>query len=118
MENHNKYSSAVGSSIVLLQERFKQLQRLKDIRQERQLLINQLSQSINGCDGPLNPCTNSPPPDAASHDPLALGLESNHTPRVQAVKPVLQRLTASAIRGRHNDFYEVDSDAVDTSLHL
>ncbi|GER54056.1 protein cereblon homolog [Striga asiatica] len=117
MENHNKCSSAVGSSIVLLQERFKQLQRLKDIRQERQLL-KRLSQSINGFDGSTNPCMRSPPPDEASHDPLALGLDSNHAPCVQAVKPVVQQPTASASRGKHSDSFEVDSDVVDTSLRL
>ncbi|PIN03473.1 hypothetical protein CDL12_24016 [Handroanthus impetiginosus] len=97
MGRQNEDPSVVGSSIVLLQERFKQLQRLKEMRQERQLL-KLLNQSRDGA-------------DAVFQDPLALGLNSNAH---------FQQFSSSganvADRGPQRLFEK--SDVVDTSLHL
>ncbi|GFP83272.1 hypothetical protein PHJA_000470600 [Phtheirospermum japonicum] len=115
MGGQNKDPAVIGSSIVLLQERFKQLQRSKEMRQERQQLLKLSYQSSHGYDEPVKLSTSS---DAAFQDPLALGLNSNvahRMPHFRAIKPIHQFPSAS--RGAHSNFIE-KPDVVDTSLRL
>ncbi|KAL3646120.1 hypothetical protein CASFOL_011300 [Castilleja foliolosa] len=118
MGGQDKDPAVIGSSIVLLQERFKQLQRSKEMRQEKQQLLKLSFQSTDGYDKPAKMITSFSPSDAAFQDPLALGLNLNvpyHMPHFRAVKPVYQFPSAS--RGAHSNFTE-KPDAVDTSLRL
>ncbi|KAH6781012.1 hypothetical protein C2S52_012249 [Perilla frutescens var. hirtella] len=108
MGRQNKDGAVVGSSIVLLQERFKQLQRLKEMREERQIL-KPMPQATDRHDLSARSFSTS---SAAYQDPLALGLNStsHHTPHSRAINP--QQFPA---RGHHN-FFEIPD--VDTSLRL
>ncbi|KAL1555417.1 hypothetical protein AAHA92_11159 [Salvia divinorum] len=110
MGRQNKDPAIVDSSIVLLQERFKQLQKLKEIREETQMLRlmpqeNNLRHDLAGA-GFSSLFSNN----AAYQDPLALGLNSTshhrHTPHYRGQQ---------AVGGPHSFF---DTPDVDTSLHL
>ncbi|KAL8473971.1 hypothetical protein ACS0TY_030719 [Phlomoides rotata] len=100
MARQDKDTAVVGSSIVLLQERFKHLQRLKEMREERELLKS-LPQST---DHSYDEATRVGMYFSALQDPLVLGL--NSSPRYRAVEP---RQFPSAVRRPHD---------VDTSLRL
>lgn len=106
MGRQNKDPAVVGSSIMLLQERFKQLQRLKEMRQETQML-RLMPQEID------RPSSSSSSNETNYQDPLSLGLNfnSHHTPNFRAMNP--QQFPA--VRGTHN-FFEIPD--VDTSLRL
>lgn len=108
MGRQNKDPAVVGSSIVLLQERFKQLQRLKEMREQRRLL-KLWPQSSDGYDESSNKS------EAAFQDPLALGLTSSahHMAHFRAIEP---QQFPSAAKGPHNFFEK--PDVVDTSLRL
>ncbi|KAI3457729.1 hypothetical protein Pfo_014392 [Paulownia fortunei] len=114
MGRQNKDPAVAGSSIVLLQERFKQLQRLKEMREERQLL-KLLPQSTDGYDEPAKLSMSFSTSEAAFQDPLALGLNSNahHMAHFRAIKP---QQFPSAARGPRSFFEK--PDVVDTSLRL
>lgn len=116
MGRQNKDPSIVGSSIVLLQERFKQLQRLKEMREERQIL-KPLSPPLDPHDlSATNLSTTTSYGSAYQlQDPLALGLNStshHHTPHFRAMNP--QQFPA--VRGPHHSLFEIHD--VDTSLRL
>ncbi|KAK4437501.1 hypothetical protein Salat_0084000 [Sesamum alatum] len=116
MGRQNNDPRVVGSSIVLLQERFKQLQRLKEMREERQLL-KPLPQSTDSYDEATKSCTSFSTSGAAFRDPLALGLNPNahdHASRFRTTKP--QEFPSAGAGGTGSFFGNVD--VVDTSLHL
>lgn len=104
MGRQNKDPAVVGSSIMLLQERFKQLQRLKEMRQETQML-RLMPQEI---DRPTSSSSSSN--ETNYQDPLSLGLNFNSSHH-RAMNP--QQFPA--VRGPHN-FFEIPD--VDTSLRL
>ncbi|KAL9144865.1 hypothetical protein ABFS82_13G003400 [Erythranthe guttata] len=124
MGRQNKDHAVVGSSIALLQERFKQLQRLKEMREERQLLS--LLPQTKDCYYYEEPSEKliistsfSTSDQSALRDPLALGLNSHARDDVahfRAIKPARQFTSATA-RGAHSSFFE-KTDVVDTSLRL
>ncbi|KAI5334063.1 hypothetical protein L3X38_024196 [Prunus dulcis] len=123
------------SSIVLLQERFRQLQRAKEMREERELLRQVLSGSerINvpathyeptglffqsgGSGGLTDPHYKPPPQGSMYHKP---NLQSKHDNFLQVSddeSQVLGNICSSSVSvmNRTNNF---DDSDVDTSLHL
>ncbi|KAK4429235.1 hypothetical protein Salat_1223800 [Sesamum alatum] len=102
MGRKNKDQEVVGSSILLLQQRFKQLERLKEMREERQLRKT-FAQSRQG--GRISGFASS---EAAFHqDPLALGLNTNANHVSVACSRAIE----------HQNEFPSD-DVVDTSLRL
>ncbi|KAL2474492.1 Uncharacterized protein Adt_35228 [Abeliophyllum distichum] len=106
MGRQNNDPKVVGSSIVLLQERFRRLQRLKEKREERELVKLLVD----------NKSSFSSSKHADFQDPLALGLNLNvkNTPDFRALNRQ-QPIRSSA------DFrvsYSFEKTDVDTSLHL
>ncbi|CAA3015430.1 Hypothetical predicted protein [Olea europaea subsp. europaea] len=106
MGRQNNDQKVVGSSIVLLQERFRQLQRIKEKREERELLKlfvdpiqNKMSFSSSKND---------------FQDPLALGLNlyGNNTEDFESLDT--QQLSGADFRVPCS--FEITD--VDTSLHL
>ncbi|KAL8031092.1 hypothetical protein ABFX02_13G003400 [Erythranthe guttata] len=122
MGKQNKDHAVVGSSIALLQERFKQLQRLKEMREERQLL-NLLPLTKDGyyeepSEKLIISTSFSTSDQSALRDPLALGLNSyarDDVAHFRAIKPARQFTSATA-RGAHSSFFEKTD--VDTCLRL
>ncbi|KAL0292215.1 UNVERIFIED_CONTAM: hypothetical protein Sangu_2530300 [Sesamum angustifolium] len=123
MGRQNDDPRVVGSSIVLLQERFKQLQRLKEMRRERQLR-KLLPQSTDGYHEAAKLRMSFSTLGAAFHDPLALGLNSinshDHASRFRTTNPQGFPSSSAAVaaaggNGTGSFFGNVD---VDTSLHL
>ncbi|KAK4397681.1 hypothetical protein Sango_1243600 [Sesamum angolense] len=125
MGQQNDDPRVVGSSIVLLQERFKQLQRLKEMREERQLR-KPLPQSTGGYHEAAKLRMSFSTSGAAFHDPLALGLNSinahDHASRFRTTNPqgfpssaAAAAAAAAGGNGTGSFFGNVD---VDTSLHL
>ncbi|KAL0292950.1 UNVERIFIED_CONTAM: hypothetical protein Sradi_6964100 [Sesamum radiatum] len=120
MGRQNNDPRVVGSSIVLLQERFKQLQRLKEMREERQLL-KPLPQSTDGYDEAAKLRMSFSTSGAAFHDPLALGLNSinahDRASRFRTTKAQGFPSAAAAAGGNGTGSFFGSVD-VDTSLHL
>ncbi|XP_047940757.1 uncharacterized protein LOC125188060 [Salvia hispanica] len=110
MGRQHKDPAIVGSSIVLLQERFKQLQRLKEMREETQNLRLMPPETNLRHDLSVTRFSTLSSNNAACQDPLALGLNSSslshHTPHFRRQQTV---------RGPHS-FFEISD--VDTSLRL
>ncbi|KAE8733543.1 putative metal ion binding protein [Hibiscus syriacus] len=111
---------AVHSSIALLQERFRQLQRAKELRQEREVLrllpeaerinpgtLNAASQSFFHSDLILQP---RPPLQG-----FVYGETSMHSQRQVTETPILSNLQQ---RGEVLQTYTFNDSDVDTSLHL
>ncbi|XP_011085643.1 uncharacterized protein LOC105167568 [Sesamum indicum] len=102
MGRQNKDQEVVGSSILLLQQRFEQLERLKKMREERQLRRT-LAQSRD--DGRMSGFASS---EAALHqDRLALGLHSN-----------ANHVSVACSRAIEHQHEFPSDDIVDTSLRL
>ncbi|KAL2246126.1 UNVERIFIED_CONTAM: hypothetical protein Sindi_2880800 [Sesamum indicum] len=119
MGRQNNDPRVVGSSIVLLQERFKQLERVKEMREERQLL-RPLPQSTDSYDEAAKLRMSFPMSGTVFHDPLALGLNSihvhDHASGLRTTKPQgFPSAAAAGGNGTGSFFGNVD---VDTSLHL
>ncbi|KAG6404750.1 hypothetical protein SASPL_132326 [Salvia splendens] len=110
MGRQNKDPEIVGSSIVLLQERFKQLQKLKEMREETQMLRLMPQETDLRHDLAGTVFSSLSTNNTAYQDPLALWLNSTshhrHTPHFRGQQ---------TIRGPHSFFETPD---VDTSLHL
>ncbi|CAA2955409.1 Hypothetical predicted protein [Olea europaea subsp. europaea] len=108
MGRQNNDQKVVGSSIVLLQERFRQLQRIKEKREERELLKlfvdpiqNKMSFSSSKND---------------FQDPLALGLNlyGTNTEDFESLDTQQQQFSGADFRVPCS--FEITD--VDTSLHL
>ena len=116
---------ALHSSIALLQERFRQLQRVKEMREERELLMKNL-----GDQGRFSPAIHCQSSRLSSHPELSF--PSPPPPEVTlSLWPSMQQIKHSSFQGDENPllkrrelaslnrFHEPDSDCdVDTSLHL
>lgn len=114
---------AVHSSIALLQERFKQLQRVKEMRQEREVL-RLLSEAER-----INPATPYEVSQTFFHSELILqsrrplqvslyresSMQSMHTQQQVIETPVLSNLQPRVTAIHASTFNDSD---VDTSLHL
>lgn len=94
-------SAAVYSSIALLQERFRRLQRVREMREERELLRAYPGTAAHGCEQPRAMWFLRPVPPPRTFRPESAGKRAE--------------LTACGIL-RPNGPDEMD--AVDTSLHL
>ncbi|CAI9782290.1 unnamed protein product [Fraxinus pennsylvanica] len=107
MGRQNNDPKVVGSSIVLLQERFRQLQRLKEKREERDLLKLFVD--------PIQNKMRFSSPKHDFQDPLALGLNlyGENTADIQALDTQLR----SGADLRVPCSFEINTD-VDTPLHL
>lgn len=108
-QNNDPNSKVVCSSIVLLQERFRQLQRLKEKREERDLLklfVDPSRLLLSDTDFHQN-----------FQDPLALGLNlyGKNTADFLALNSQAQPLRSAADLKVAYSFEKTD---VDTSLHL
>ncbi|XP_008244561.1 PREDICTED: uncharacterized protein LOC103342700 [Prunus mume] len=123
------------SSIVLLQERFRQLQRAKEMREERELLRQMLSGSerINvpathyeptglffqsgGSGGLTDPHYKPPPQGSMYHKPNLQSKDANFLQVSDDESQVLGNICSSSVSvmNRTNNF---DDSDVDTSLHL
>ncbi|XP_051151861.1 uncharacterized protein LOC127265888 [Andrographis paniculata] len=114
MGRESNDQAVVGSSIVLLQERFKKLQRVKEIQEKRRVL-ELLPQSMKeGCTDTSTTVNTSfsIPQTSLDNDPLELGLNFNGA-RFGTIKG--QQFSLNA-KGNRNFFDK--TDVVDTSLHL
>ncbi|KAI4373975.1 hypothetical protein MLD38_012029 [Melastoma candidum] len=123
----NESSSAAGGSsvsIVLLQERFRQLQRLKEMREEKDplRLINKATKKVSGhVRNDLSPKYVSPRErnlfgvDSSSMLPLSLSLGRN-----ELSNEFCPWYTGSSGTASYPPCVDVDrrDDDVDTSLHL
>lgn len=126
MGRQSSDSIVVHSSIVLLQERFRQLQRAKEMREERELL-RLLSES----ERVVNPTARyepsrlffhseliNPPRPSLQHSPyLQTNPQGKNTDLHVIETPLLANLwSTDAVMHRRNVFDDVSD--VDTSLHL
>ncbi|KAK7299856.1 hypothetical protein RJT34_10684 [Clitoria ternatea] len=116
--------TTVNSSIALLQERFRQLEKVKERREGKQLLkLLSSSESQRGTSSLHNPTSqNSPQPRLLPphhrptlHDSLSLGLNltSNDHNNTMKSSPSNNLWTQGATTSRN-----FDNSDVDTSLHL
>lgn len=113
--------TAVGSSIVLLQERFRQLQKMKEKREGRELLklfseSEQITTTPSKCSDPERTVYTSRPPP---RDSLSLGLDlyNKHADFRPIQTPPSTNLW-SAGAAKVSKSYSYEKSDVDTSLHL
>lgn len=115
-QRFNDGTVKVHSSIALLQERFRQLQRAKEIREERELFRQLLAESVESVDQN----------QAAAHfEPRGLFFQSEMTVSPHKAQPqVSMYLQPSYLHSKHahqavmHRPSNFDDSDVDTSLHL
>ena len=118
----------VNSSIALLQERFRQLEKMKERREGKELLKLLSSETQRGSSSMHNPTSQSSPqprsvvPHMPSvHDSLSLGLNLNtkqgdHNSTMKS--PLSSSSSSLWPQGASSSSRNFDSSDVDTSLHL
>ncbi|XP_068338960.1 uncharacterized protein [Pyrus communis] len=105
MARQGKDGTAVHSSIVLLQERFRQLQRAKEIRQERELLRQILSESDRICT------------PAAYYEPTGLFLQSgltvSHNSKPPPHQPLYSMYLQPNLQSKQSSYLQVSDETRD-----
>ncbi|KAK8485331.1 hypothetical protein V6N13_062798 [Hibiscus sabdariffa] len=132
--------STQSSSIALLQERFRQLERMKEMREERELL-RKLSERPRQCNKPPpsglflfhlltsapRPWPSSPPRQvpnlslwpAGAEAPSSSTLGCMEAPLFALLPTVIGTPSSTSLHVGHNEFQDSEyCDDVDTSLHL
>ncbi|CAH9076475.1 unnamed protein product [Cuscuta europaea] len=105
------------SSIALLQERFRQLERAKEIRQERELSRSGLHPSSYSHTEFLFPPP--PPPAKPSSSKLSLSLwPADSSPTAEEMRRINDDVNLTPPWVMANHLYHTYSPDVDTSLHL
>ncbi|KAK8629569.1 hypothetical protein V6N13_078404 [Hibiscus sabdariffa] len=133
IDDDNRVVSTQSSSIALLQERFRQLERMKEMREERELL-RKLSEWPRQCNKPppsglllLHLLTSAPPRQvpnlslwpAGAEDPSSSTLGCMEAPLFALLPTVIGTPSATSLHVGHNEFQDSEyCDDVDTSLHL
>ncbi|EOY28933.1 hypothetical protein QUC31_013304 [Theobroma cacao] len=131
-ESINDPTIVFQSSIALLQERFRQLQRMKEMREERELLRKHAEPKQCNPTLPYEPSRlffhflppRSPPPQVpfsiwsgSQHRCSGTDSQSTEAPLFESLLPTASKIPDS-MHVSQNKFDDSDCDDVDTSLHL